>query len=118
MTHANGNMGGPATGQLDTAAVREAIIEALKTVYDPEIPVDIYELGLIYEIDVDPEGHVHIDMTLTAPGCPVAGTMPGMVKSTVEQVPEVRSCEVEMVWEPQWTAERMSEAAKLQLGFM
>lgn len=118
MTEVNGGVGAPLTGQLDIDAVRESIIDALKTVYDPEIPVDIYELGLIYNIDVDPEGHTHIDMTLTAPGCPVAGTMPGMVKSAVEQVPEVRSCEVEMVWEPQWTAERMSEAAKLQLGFM
>ncbi len=97
--------------------LHEQIIGALKTVYDPEIPVDIYELGLIYEIEID-EGHVDIKMTLTAPACPVAGTMPGMVKSTVEQVPDVKSCEVELVWEPQWTPERMSDAAKLQLGFM
>lgn len=98
--------------------LRETIVGALKTVYDPEIPVDIYELGLIYEIDPDEEGHVDIQMTLTAPACPVAGTMPGMVKSAVEQVPEVKSCEVELVWEPPWTPERMSDAAKLQLGFM
>lgn len=98
--------------------LRDEIVGALKGVYDPEIPVDIYELGLIYNLDVDPEGHVHVDMTLTAPACPVAGSMPGMVKSAVEQVPGVRSCEVEMVWEPPWTPERMSEAARLQLGFM
>jgi FeS assembly SUF system protein len=98
--------------------LRDEIIGALKCVYDPEIPVDIYELGLIYGLDIEPEGHVHIDMTLTAPGCPVAGSMPGMVKSAVEQVPGVRSCEVELVWEPPWTPERMSEGARLQLGFM
>lgn len=98
--------------------LREQIIEALKTVYDPEIPVDIYELGLIYTIEIDEEGHVDVDMTLTAPACPVAGSMPGMVKSAVETVEGVRSCQVELVWEPQWTQERMSETAKLQLGFM
>jgi FeS assembly SUF system protein len=99
-------------------ALREQIVEALKTVYDPEIPVDIYELGLIYTIEVDEEGHVDIDMTLTAPACPVAGSMPGMIKSAVETVEGVKSCQVELVWEPQWTHERMSEVAKLQLGFM
>jgi len=98
--------------------LREPVIAALKTVYDPEIPVDIYELGLVYDVEIDDEGHVDISMTLTAPACPVAETMPGSVKAVVEQVPGVRSCEVHLVWEPPWTAERMSEAAKLQLGFL
>ena len=104
--------------RLDTVALREEIIGALKMIYDPEIPVDIYELGLIYEIEIDEEGHVDVEMTLTAPACPVAGSMPGTVKAMVEQVVGVNSCQVELVWEPPWTMERMSEAAKLQLGFM
>lgn len=104
--------------QTQTDALREQVIAALKTVYDPEIPVDIYELGLIYAIDIDGEGNVRIDMTLTAPACPVADVIPDMVKRAVEQVPDVRYCEVELVWEPPWTPERMSEGAKLQLGFM
>jgi FeS assembly SUF system protein len=111
-TNANTDQRQPTADEL-----RDEIIGALKCVYDPEIPVDIYELGLIYDIQID-DGHVHIDMTLTAPACPVAGTMPGTVKSAVEQVPGVRSCEVDLVWEPQWTPERMSEGARLQLGFM
>jgi FeS assembly SUF system protein len=98
-------------------ALRDQIVGALKTVYDPEIPVDIYELGLIYGIEID-DGYIDVEMTLTAPGCPVAGTMPGMVQEAVQQVPGVKAAKVELVWEPQWTPERMSEAAKLQLGFM
>jgi FeS assembly SUF system protein len=98
--------------------LRDEVIGALKTVYDPEIPVDIYELGLIYGCDVDDEGNVDIQMTLTTPNCPVAGSMPAMVKSAVEQVPQINAAEVELVWEPPWTMERMSEAARFQLGFM
>lgn len=98
--------------------LRDELVAALKTVYDPEIPVDLYELGLIYGCRVDDQGHVRVAMTLTTPNCPVAGSMPGMVKSAVEQVPGVQSAEVELVWEPPWTAERMSEAARFQLGFM
>ena len=92
------------------------VIEALKQVYDPEIPVNIYELGLIYEIDVKDDDAVHIKMTLTAPACPVAGSLPGQVEQQVESVPEVKSASVELVWEPPWSRERMSEAALLQLG--
>jgi FeS assembly SUF system protein len=89
--------------------LKDRVVGALKEIYDPEIPVDIYELGLIYDIALDEEGRVGIQMTLTAPACPVAGSMPGMVKSAVEQVREVRSCQVEMVWEPsgRWSACRM-----------
>ena len=93
------------------------IVAALKTVYDPEIPVDIYELGLIYDIDVQPEGKVAIKMTLTAPGCPVAGTMPQMVQDAVRaRVPGVNEVDVELVWDPPWDPTRMSEAARLELN--
>jgi len=94
------------------------VIEALHEIYDPEIPVNIYELGLIYEIKVDPYNKVHIKMTLTAPACPVAGSLPGEVEKKVEAIPEVTSADVELVWEPPWTRDRMSEAALLQLGML
>ena len=96
--------------------LHERIVEALKQVYDPEIPVNIYDLGLIYRLDVGDEGAVAIDMTLTTPGCPVAETFPGMVEYEVEKVEGVKSAEVEVVWDPPWTQERMTEAAKLELG--
>ena len=92
------------------------IIAALHTCFDPEIPVDIYELGLIYGIDIQPSGEVSIRMTLTSPGCPVAGSLPGEVEEKVRSVPGVTSAKVELVWEPPWCMEKMSEAAKLQLG--
>lgn len=93
------------------------IIEALREVYDPEIPVNIYDLGLIYNIDIDGRGAVDIDMTLTAPGCPVAATFPGVVEDAVMQVQGVSTAHVELVWEPPWDMDRMSEDAKLELGF-
>ena len=92
------------------------VIEALREIYDPEIPVNIYELGLIYDIQVEPDNKVHIKMTLTAPACPVAGSLPGEVERRVEAIPEVTSADVELVWEPPWSREKMSEAALLQLG--
>jgi FeS assembly SUF system protein len=92
------------------------LIEAIKTVYDPEIPVDIYELGLIYKVDVADNKDVTVDMTLTAPGCPVAGEMPGMVKTALETVPTIGDITVNMVFDPPWTPERMSEEAKLELN--
>ena len=94
----------------------EKLITALKTVYDPEIPVNIYELGLIYKVDVADNKDVTVDMTLTAPGCPVAGEMPVMVQTALETVPEVGSVVVNMVFEPPWTPDRMSEEAKLELN--
>ena len=97
--------------------LEEQVIAALQTCYDPEIPVNIYELGLIYQIDVDPPGAVNIKMTLTSPACPVAGSLPSDVQSKVQAIPGVTSANVELVWEPAWTPDRMSEAAKLQLGF-
>jgi len=93
------------------------IIEVLRQVYDPEIPVNIYDLGLIYGIDVRDDDSVKVKMTLTAPACPVAGTLPGEVERKIETVPEVKSAEVELVWDPPWSRDRMSEAAMLQLGF-
>lgn len=94
------------------------IIEALRTVYDPEIPVNIYDLGLIYRIEVDESGVVEVDMTLTAPACPVAGTLPHEVGRVIDAVPGVSDATVRLVWDPPWTQERMSEEALLQLGML
>jgi FeS assembly SUF system protein len=99
-----------------TAELRPAIVETLKTVYDPEIPVNIYELGLIYDIIVDQSANAGVRMTLTAPACPAAQSLPVEVKDKVSKVPGVSSARVEIVWEPPWTKDRMSETAKLQLG--
>ena len=96
--------------------VKTAIVEALHKVFDPEIPVNIYELGLIYDITIAPTGSVDIRMTLTSPGCPVAGTLPGEVQSKVLPLDNVTSAKVDVIWDPPWTPARMSEAAKLQLG--
>jgi FeS assembly SUF system protein len=97
-------------------SLREDIIGALKKVYDPEMPVNIYELGLIYDLAVDDAGRADIRMTLTAPNCPVAGTMPGEVERAVRAVPGVSDVKLELVFDPPWTKDRMSEAAKLALG--
>lgn len=99
-------------------SLEERIVEALKTVYDPEIPVDIYELGLIYDIQIDEGNNAHVRMTLTSPACPVAGTLPGEVEMKVAGVAGVETSEVELVWDPAWNPEMMSEAAKLELGFL
>ena len=96
----------------------QKLIVALKSVYDPEIPVDIYELGLIYKVDVADNKDVVVDMTLTAPGCPVAGEMPGMVQSALEGVEGIGNVSVNMTFDPPWTPERMSEEAKLELNMM
>ncbi len=102
----------------DQKIIRERVIESLQTVYDPEIPVNIFDLGLIYNIDVDETFRVHIKMTLTAPGCPVAGTLPGEIQRKVESVPGVESAKVELVWSPPWDKSRMSESALLELGLL
>ena len=97
--------------------VEEEVIDVLKTVYDPEIPVDIYSLGLIYNIDVSESNDVHIEMTLTSPACPVAGTLPPEIEQRVKnEVSVVNAAKVDVVWEPMWETEMMSEAAKLELG--
>ncbi len=96
----------------------DSIVEACRTVYDPEIPVNIFDLGLIYTIDVKPEGEVSVIMTLTAPGCPVAGEMPGWVAEAVEPLPGVKQVDVDITWDPPWGMDMMSDEAKLELGFM
>jgi FeS assembly SUF system protein len=98
--------------------IERAVIKAVRTIYDPEIPVNIYELGLIYDIDVDPQDAVQIRMTLTAPGCPVAGSLLAEVERKVESIPEVTGATVELVWDPPWDRDMMSEAARVQLGFV
>jgi FeS assembly SUF system protein len=99
-------------------ALEPRVIEALRSVYDPEIPVNIYDLGLIYDLDIEPDGHVAIRMTLTAPGCPVAQTFPETVENAVRAVDGVSSASVELVWDPPWGVDRMSEAARLHLGML
>lgn len=101
------------------SGLRERVVAALRTIYDPEIPVNIYDLGLVYAIEIDEsQGHVRVLMTLTAPGCPVAQTFPGTVQDAVRAVEGVNQAEVELVWEPPWGPDRMSEAAKLELGML
>ncbi len=102
----------------EEAATDVEVIEAMRTVYDPEIPVNIYDLGLIYEFDIAENGNVAVEMSLTAPGCPVAGEMPGMVADAVAGVEGVGKVNVKLVWEPMWTPERMSEDARLALGMI
>ena len=96
----------------------EAIVDACRSVYDPEIPVNIYELGLIYTIDINEANEVKILMSLTAPGCPVAGEMPGWVADAVEPLPGIKQVDVELIWEPPWGMDMMSDEARLELGFM
>lgn len=96
----------------------DTIVEACRTVYDPEIPVNIHDLGLIYTIDINDQNEVRILMSLTAPGCPVAGEMPGWVADAVEPLAGVKTVDVELVWEPQWGMDMMSDEARLELGFM
>jgi FeS assembly SUF system protein len=94
------------------------VVEILKTIYDPEIPVDIFELGLIYEVRIDENGHVDIDMTLTSPNCPVAETLPKEVEDKVSQIEGISSAKVAIVFDPPWDKDMMSEEAKLELGFL
>lgn len=103
----------PSAGEM-----RAAIVQALRGIYDPEIPVNIYDLGLIYTLEVDGDGKVFIAMTLTAPGCPVAQSFPDTVEAVVRQVPGVSEAAVQLVWEPPWGQEMMSEAARLELGLL
>ncbi|CAN1505034.1 PaaD Predicted metal-sulfur cluster biosynthetic enzyme [Caulobacteraceae bacterium] len=102
--------------QAELDALTDQIVEKLKSVFDPEIPVDIYELGLIYKVDVSDDREIKIDMTLTAPGCPVAGEMPGWVEDAVMEIPGLKSCAVDLVFDPPWDPSRMSDEAKLQLN--
>jgi FeS assembly SUF system protein len=106
------------TGTIEEGGLRGRVVEAIRTVYDPELPVNVYDLGLIYDLEIDAEQKVSIRMTLTAPACPVAGTLPGEVQRAVGAVPGVRAARVELVWDPPWAVERMSEAARLELGML
>lgn len=106
----------PPLSQAELDVLTDKLIEKLKSVYDPEIPVDIYELGLVYKVDVSDDKDVAIDMTLTAPGCPVAGEMPGWVEDAVREIPEIRSVKVDLVFDPPWDPSRMSDEAKLALN--
>ena len=100
----------------DKAALEKQVMNVLRGCYDPEIPVNIYELGLIYGLDVTPAGEVNLRMTLTAPNCPVAGTLPQEVKSRIAAIPGVTNVDVELAWDLPWSVDKMSEAAKLELG--
>jgi FeS assembly SUF system protein len=102
-------------GESSPLDLKEQVVDALRTIYDPEIPVNIYELGLVYGIDANPE-EVLIEMTLTSPGCPVAGSLPMEVKSRIREIEGVKSVRVELVWDPPWNPDMISEAGKLQLG--
>jgi len=101
---------------IDASILESKVYEVLKSCYDPEIPVNIHELGLIYEVQVTPPGSIYVKMTLTSPACPVAGTLPPEVERKIAGIPGVSDVKVEVTWEPPWTPEMMSEAAKLQLN--
>lgn len=107
----------PEPGEIDEA-LQERVIAAMRTVYDPEIPVNIFDLGLIYELMVKRDGTVYVEMTLTTPHCPVAGAMPGQVEEAVRGVDGVKDARVKLVWTPPWTQDRMTEEAKLELGLL
>ncbi len=107
----------PNNEKLTVDELRQRIVDTLSTIFDPEIPVNIYELGLIYDLDVQEDGKVDIKMTLTSPMCPVAGSLPPEVETKVRATPGVTDVSLQIVWDPPWSMERMSEAAKLQLGF-
>ncbi len=104
--------------QAELDRITDDLVTQFKTVFDPEIPVDIYELGLIYKVDINDDAHVDIEMTLTAPGCPVAGEMPGWVESAARKVVGVKSARVNLVFDPPWTPARMSDEAKLELNML
>jgi FeS assembly SUF system protein len=106
------------TKAFDRKLLEGRVVEAISQIYDPEIPVNIYELGLIYKVDVRDDKSVYVTMTLTAPACPVAGSLPGQVETKIETIPEVTKATVELVWDPPWSRDMMSEAAQLQLGLM
>lgn len=103
---------------MNSIVIEAQVIEALRTIFDPEIPVNIYEMGLIYDVKVEPSGAVGIRMTLTSPNCPAAQSLPSEVEAKVKEVPGVTDAKIEIVWEPPWDPAKMSEAARLQLGMM
>jgi FeS assembly SUF system protein len=106
------------TRQQEVDVLGERVIDVIRTVYDPEIPVNIFELGLVYKVDIDDDDHVRIEMTLTSPACPVAGSLPGEVEDKVKSVAGVTDATVELVWDPPWNPSMMTEEAQLELGFI
>ncbi len=102
--------------EISTEKLEAMIVDAIRTVYDPEIPVNVYDLGLIYDLRVEEAGRVSVKMTLTTPHCPVAGSMPGMIEQAVRMVHAVKDCDIELVWDPPWNPDMMTEAARLQLN--
>ena len=104
--------------EVNKQVIEEKIIEVLKNCYDPEIPVNIFELGLIYEIVIDDNANVEVKMTLTSPACPVAGSLPGEVEYKIREIPEVNDVKIQLVWNPPWDKDMMSDVAKLELGMM
>ncbi len=102
---------------IDDSTLAANVIDALREIYDPEIPVNIYDLGLIYRVQIE-NGDAEVDMTLTTPGCPVAQSFPGMVESSIRKVPGVKNAQVQLVWDPPWTQDKLSEEARLQLGLI
>ncbi len=106
------------TADCATDLFKESVVAALKTVYDPEIPVNIYELGLIYNITIDEDRNVHVDMTLTSPACPAAQELPAAARRSIEHIQEVKSAHIEIVFDPPWGPDKMSDVAKVELGFM
>ena len=118
ISEASAGSGDKPVGPVDTEGLKVSIVDALSTIFDPEIPVNIYELGLIYDISVDDEARAEIRMTLTAPACPVAGALVEEVAEKTGRVPGVSTSRVELVWDPPWTPDRMTDAAKLELGML
>lgn len=116
--HAEKELQEPGDASAAQGDLKERVTNALKTVYDPEIPVNIYDLGLIYDIRIDDSNNVKVEMTLTTPGCPVAQTFPGTVECAIREVDGVNDACVELVWDPPWSKDRMSDAAKLQLNML
>jgi FeS assembly SUF system protein len=104
--------------EVNKQVIEEKVIEVLKNCYDPEIPVNIFELGLIYEIAIDDDANVEVKMTLTSPACPVAGSLPGEVEYKIREIPEVNDVKIQLVWNPPWDKDMMSDVAKLELGMM
>jgi len=109
---------GPGSASKSGGAVYERVIDALREIYDPEIPVNIYDLGLIYDVEITPDHHAKVKMTLTTPHCPVAESMPGEVELRVLSVPGIRDAEVKLVWDPPWDPSKMSDEARLELGML
>ncbi len=118
VSEAYGGSGDAPSGPVDPDAIRERLVEKLKTIYDPEIPVNIYDLGLIYGMEIDAQGRAEIEMTLTAPGCPVAGWIVEEVARKTGEVEGVSTSHVSLTWEPPWTQDRMTDEAKLELGLL